>query len=200
MTPDDAWGLLGAFIVVPDVLLDIHMVLLSILRFLPQAHLPNGTRLPFPEELHLEELIWLTVTSISTVADLHAWMEIVGELTDEQRLFAFSDEVAEEGALVIADVLWMREAAKPRTQQQWNMIQQALETLASWAASFHLELLWACAMRARSVIAAEFRAPLLLRKRCLAKPPMIHVFDSSSKSASDGSISLLSNTSKHRFG
>ena len=156
VTPNDAWALLGAFIVVPDILPDIHTVLLSILRFLPQAHLPNGTRLPFPEELHLEELIWLTVTSISTVADLHAWMETVGELTDEQLRFAFADETAEQGSLVVADVLWMREAGKLPSQQQWNTIQQAIETLASWAASFHLALLWACAMRARIVIAAEF--------------------------------------------
>jgi len=154
--PNDAWALLGVLIVVPDVLPDIHAALLKILRFLPQAHLPNGTRLALPEELHLEELIWLTVMNISTIADLHAWMETVSELTDEQRRFAFADEAAEQGSLVAAEVLWMREAQKPPSHQQWNTIQPAVETLATWAASFHLELLWACAMRARIVIAAEF--------------------------------------------
>lgn len=156
VTPNDTWALLGALIVAPDILPDIHAVLLKILRFLPQAHLPNGTPLGLAEELHLEELIWLTVMNISTAADLHAWMETVAELTDEQRRFAFADEAAEQGSLVVADVLWMREAQKPRSEQQWNAIQQAIETLVSWASSFHLELLWACAMRARIVIAAEF--------------------------------------------
>ena len=159
-TPNDAWALLGVLIVAPDILPDIHTVLLKILRFLPQARHPNGARLELPEELHLEELIWLTVMNISTVADLDAWMETVSELTDEQRQFAFADEAAEQGSLVAAEVLWMREALKPQSQQQWITIQKAVETLSTWAASLHLELLWACAMRARIVIAAEYHNDL----------------------------------------
>ncbi|HEU5382169.1 MAG TPA: hypothetical protein VFV38_42690, partial [Ktedonobacteraceae bacterium] len=158
--PNDSWALLGALLVVPDVVPDIQTVLLRVLRSLPKALLPNGEPLGLSEELHLEELIWLTVMNISTIADLDTWMQTVSELTDEQRQFAFADEAAEQGSLIVAEVLWMREAQKPQAQQQWSAIQTAIEKLSAWAASFHLDLLWACAVRARMVIVAEYGSDL----------------------------------------
>lgn len=159
-TPDDAWALLGVLIVSSDILPNIHAVLLKILRYLPQAHLPGGTPMELLEELHLEGLIWLTATNILTVTDLNTWMETVSELTDKQRQYAFADQVAESGSLFVADVLWMQEAQRPEPQQQWNLIQNVVETLSLWAASLHLELLWACAMRARIIVAAEYHNDL----------------------------------------
>ena len=153
---NDSWALLGALIVVPDVVPDIQTVLLRVLRSLPKVLLPNGEPLGLSEELYLEELIWLIAMNISTIADLDTWMQTVSELTDEQRQFAFADEAAEQGSLVVAEVLWMREAQKPQARQQWSTIQRAVEKLSAWAASFHLDLLWACAFRARIIIAAEY--------------------------------------------
>ena len=180
-TTDQAWALLGVLLVAHDEIPHVHRLLLLILDSLPQLKLPNGRMATFPVEDHLEALIWVNVLDIRTIEDLHDWIRAVELLSLEQRHYAFAQPAAEQGCQIVADRIWHKEADKPRDQQAWGAILEALQDLASRASRLQLELLWACAVRAKIMVLAEYgkdlQAAATVAEAALAKSsadPRVH--------------------------
>ncbi len=180
-TTDQAWALLGVLLVAHDEVPNVHRALLLILGSLPQMKLPNGRLVTFPAEDHLEALIWVNVLDITTIEDLRDWIRAVELLRPEQRHYAFDQPAAEQGCQIVADRLWHKEADKSSDQQEWSAILEALQDLASRASRLHLELLWACAVRAQIMVLAErckdLEAAATLAEAALARSsadPRVH--------------------------
>lgn len=149
---NEAWAVLLAAIVTNQVLaqedpMRANQYLLAALRLLPQARLPDGSDLTFPEEARPEGLIWFNMRGITTVDYLRDWISTVEQLADEQRQYAFSAEPAEQACLSLLDKLYHTEEDKPRENQQWQILVDAIGELADRSRQLNLDLLWACAVR-----------------------------------------------------
>ncbi|MBN3906558.1 MAG: 5'-methylthioadenosine/S-adenosylhomocysteine nucleosidase [Nostoc sp. NMS1] len=129
--------------------------LLTSLRFLPQAHLPDGSELILPKEAQPEQLIWMTAMGVTTIESLHDWVETVKQLSISQRHCAFASELADKGCLVLLDNLYNLEIAKPQDQQQWQVIVNAIEEVANQVRQLGLELLFGCITRVQIKILSK---------------------------------------------
>lgn len=129
--------------------------LLTSLRFLPQAQLPDGSGLTLFEETQPEQLIWMTSRAISTIEHLNDWIETVKQLTANQRHNVFTSKSAEEGCFLLLDKLYRLEKAKTQDQQEWNKIINAIEEFANQAHQLEIELLYGCAIRWQITILAK---------------------------------------------
>lgn len=103
--------------------------LLTSLQSLPQARLPDGSKLILPKEAQPEQLIWMTSIGINTIDHLNDWIKIVKQLTVNQRNHVFAFERAEEGCLLLLNNLYRLEQSKPEEQQQWQVIISAVAEL-----------------------------------------------------------------------
>lgn len=163
----EGWAIVGALAIAGPVLAEGNLPLanrlfLTAIHLLPNASTPDGKPLMLPAEFVLESFLWVNVAHIETVDRLRDWVEIVKELTPEARQRAFADiDLAENGCLFVTEGLWLAEAAKPVEQQQWDVILQALQSLAVEARQLGLDILWACAVRAQMVVLAHFMHELV---------------------------------------
>ncbi len=176
VTVNDAWAILAVWTVTRHILPKMQLPLLNVLRFLPHAHLPTGEPLTatFTEDLHPESLIWVCVPDIETRDELNEWISAVEQLSTEQQKYAFGEKHAELGCTIVANRLWLNETRIPRKQQQWESVLGALHDLAERASRMHLDLLWACAVRAQVMVLAEYCRDLTTAvasaEAALAKP------------------------------
>ncbi len=175
VTVNEAWAILAVWTVTRDILPKMQFPLLNVLRFLPHAQLPTGEPLTDAfEDLHPESLIWVCVPDIETRDELNEWISAVEQLSTEQRRYAFGEKYAELGCMIVANRLWLNETRIPREQQQWESVLGALHDLAERASRIHLDLLWACAVRAQVMVLAEYCRDLTTAvasaEAALAKP------------------------------
>lgn len=138
--------------------------LLTALKLSPQATGPDGEEIEFPEDLKPEWLFWSNAEGIKSANDLRDWMSTIEQLTPEQRECIFGGSDGEEGSMALADKLWIRESDKPKEAQQWSHVADALDELTIWARKLGLEVLWACAVRAKMIVAAEYKGSLEMAK------------------------------------
>ncbi len=151
---DDAgWGIITAAVYAPT---HKNRYLAAALKHAPNVRLPDGSPLVIPDGVRLEYLLWMHVDTIETETDLHAWMDVVMGLTPEQRTRAFQGPVAEMGCLHVAEALRQQEKKRVPRERHWPLVMTALDDLVSRARSFDLELLWACAVRVKIAIHAEY--------------------------------------------
>ncbi len=134
----------------------INRYFLVALCLLPDARLPDGSELSFPEEVPFESLIWSIARAVGNAADLRDWIHTLEQLTPEQRERAFSTRATEAGCLMVAEQLWLREAEKPETEQDWQAVLVATRALVDCASNLGLELLWACAVSCEMIVLAEY--------------------------------------------
>lgn len=134
----------------------INRYFLIAIHFLAEARLPNGNELFFPEEVPFESLIWAISRAIQSAEELLDWIHTLEQFSPEQRERVFSYWALEDGCLMVAEKLWLRESEKPETEQDWQSVLLATRTLAYCASNIGLELLWACAVSSEIIILAEY--------------------------------------------
>jgi hypothetical protein len=126
------------------------------LHFLPYAQIPGSNEPAFSDEGLLGFMIWTNSQGITSPEHLRDWITTIEQLTLEQRQFAFTHEVAEQGCLVVSEKLWLKEAEKPQEKQDWSAILAAYEDLAERANKLALELLWAWAVRSKIIVLGDY--------------------------------------------
>lgn len=127
------------------------------LQFLPHAQMPDSNDFTLPDTASLGFLIWATSQGINTIEKLRDWINTVEQLTVEQRNFAFTHEAAELGCLIVSENLWLKEAEKPKEEQNWTEILEAYIDLADRASRLDLELLWGCAICSKIIILVDYQ-------------------------------------------
>jgi hypothetical protein len=131
--------------------------LITGLKLSPDALGPDGEKLELPHDLRPEWLLWINAEEIKNPTELRDWMNSVEYLTTEQREYIFAGRDGEQGSMALADNLWLQESEKPKEAQQWNQICESLDDLVQWSRNLGLEILWACGIRAKMIVEAEYK-------------------------------------------
>ncbi|MEG3853165.1 hypothetical protein [Microcoleus sp. Z1_C4] len=156
----NAIGVLGAMMATNSVFdndpIRANRYLRTALHFLPYAQIPGSNEPAFSDEGLLGFMIWTNSQGITSPEHLRDWITTIEQLTLEQRQFAFTHEVAEQGCLVVSEKLWLKEAEKPQEEQDWSAILAAYEDLAERANKLALELLWAWAVRSKIIVLGDY--------------------------------------------
>jgi hypothetical protein len=126
--------------------------LLTSLKFLPQARLPDGSELVLSEDNQPEQIAWVTSMGVTTIEHLHDWIETINQLTIIQRNRVFTSEITEKACLALLDRIYQLENAKPQDQQQWQLIINAIEEFAYKSFQLKLELLFGCSIRLQIIV------------------------------------------------
>jgi hypothetical protein len=170
-TPDDRWGVAGA----------VSMIIVAAGRKCPRqagAWLRRFLQLPTPmqqrrggrrprrgdeqpamelsDEFPLHMLVWMLVGGLKTPEDVRDWLDTVQALPPEARNRAMRDDESHLYCVVVAESLTGAEQEKPIDERNWPPIVALLTEFAERARSMRCEILWACFVRAKITVQAEF--------------------------------------------
>lgn len=87
---------------------------------------------------------------------MRQWLKVVRRLNKEQREGFAHDELVEEGAMMVSNIVWFTEYKKDARMQNWVSVIECLKELTETALEMNFELLWACSIRAQAIIMAEY--------------------------------------------
>lgn len=157
-TEQEAWAVISIVVSTTSIVDPTRSLfyLRTALRLAPHGRMPDGEPLMLPKELTFEDLIWAQVPLLETTDHLDDWIQTLEQMTPEQLAHACADDFAEQGCLALAEQLWLRELDHLPEQRNWPQVLDLLDELAWRAHIIGAELLWACAMRARIAVRAEY--------------------------------------------
>jgi hypothetical protein len=112
-TTDHAWALFGVLLVAHDEAPNVHRALLTIFEALPQMKLPNGGLATFPEEEHLETLIFQTFPYASPPLQKQGWKKPL-----QRQAFVRCDKrrIRQRRATQLASISESRETVHPSSE------------------------------------------------------------------------------------
>lgn len=104
--------------------------------------------------------IWVNIIGIKSFEDLRDWISTFEKLSPNQRKTAYECDIAEDGCINVCDKIWLLEVRKQKNERDWDKVLSALSGLEEFSIRHDLELLWACAIRARIIVLAEYKENL----------------------------------------
>lgn len=117
--------------------------------------LPNGESIELPKGFHIESLIWITGSSIKSNEDIFNWINTLKQLSQKQIEIVFADDIAEQACFNVVNCIWLQECKKEKPD--WDTILSYLIELSDFAQERKQELLWACSIRGRIIVLAEYK-------------------------------------------
>ncbi len=177
----DAAALLISGITVQQVLaaIDVHRANRFLMRSLrafsaAAAELPKRLKKQMP---HLVEMLWANARNIVNVSDLDDWIANVDSLPAQERDQLFDGKIADDGCWHTADRVWLAEAEKPDSQQDWASIFASLSRFEQAGRRWNRPILSACAYRSQIVVQAEYQKDMTgaeaLASECLKSPRFV---------------------------
>lgn len=109
------------------------------------------------ETFHPAELIWLTGAGMRTGKHLKNWLNTLESYTENQLQHAKQSSLYAETAIYICDRIWLQEAEKLEDERNWLKVLAKLENVTSCASKLSLNLLWACSIRGRIIVMAQYQ-------------------------------------------
>lgn len=120
----------------------------------------SDTGPPEGDEGHSRDLVyaflWHQTAYIRDIPDARVWLTSLAVLSPEVRQQAAQGQSYDGGCRGVCDRIWMSEADKPRSDQDWASIEAVLREVEGVGEALNLKLLWAFARRARLVVAGEY--------------------------------------------
>ncbi len=113
-------------------------------------------QLELSEEFPLQELIWMLVGELTTPARIRDWLNTLEALPAEVRARAMALDDSHVSSIMVAESLTRAEQAKSDAERDWPTVIVALTEFAERASALRCESLWACFVRARITVQAEF--------------------------------------------
>jgi hypothetical protein len=107
-------------------------------------------------ELPLHVLVWMLVGELKTAAHVRDWLDTLAALPADVRARAMREDGAHVCCVVVAESLTGAEQAKPPDNRSWPPIVAALTEFAERARGLRCETLWACFIRSKITVQAEF--------------------------------------------
>ncbi len=138
------------------------------LKLLPgvKAQVEAGGPGPFPEpEVRARVrtfdeipgvLVWSAVGAVASPPSLGPWLQMLDEIGPRARELSLKSSLADTGSILVADRLWMAEAAKPADDRDWDGILDVLHRLEATATRLGMSPLATAAVRGRIVVHAEY--------------------------------------------
>lgn len=108
----------------------------------------------------IESFIWVNIIGIKSSDDLKEWIATFEKLSPTQQKTSLECDIAEDGCINVCDKIWLLEVRKPKNIRDWDNVLSALSGLIEFSNKHGLELLWACAIRARIIVLAEYKENL----------------------------------------
>jgi len=163
INPEHAFFLMGAFgmiITQFDIRsMDwskIYRIAGRVFELYPEMNMPERFDFTFPEGFCFENTALIPIASISTTEDLLEWMGFLERLPKIVLERAFEGYQGEDACIQFSNLLWPSEFEKPERDRDWKSLISVFEEFADRAKKIGLNLLWACAHRARIIIAADY--------------------------------------------
>ena len=167
LTEQESWALASIVAVAGRTISRLNpffanRVCLRLIRSRTKWRTPDGKRLrlPPPEGHYPEAVLWLTIEALDTREELADWVNSVRQLDSGSRSKLFSDSVAEDACLQLANRYWIPEAEKSEGDRDWDRVLSGLDELVGVARQFGQAYLEACAVRAKVAILAEYKNDL----------------------------------------
>lgn len=107
-------------------------------------------------DLSIEIILWMAPFKFKTCDDLEVWMNVLENMSNEQRITALSSDMSLDGCMMAANAVWVAEDKKEPGDRVWQPVLEITEKLANLAKKLNVEILWACAVRAQAIIYAEY--------------------------------------------
>jgi tetratricopeptide (TPR) repeat protein len=158
----EAWAIVATLIIATPAIARHNLprangIFLTALRHLAIAQLPlqggpMADLLPVP----LEQWIWQFASFATSSDDVESWLDTLASLTPDELSRAVCSELYPQACMALSNVLWLHEAEKFKADRRWDHIDAALSKLAERAIEIGLEALWAWAVRARVIVAADY--------------------------------------------
>jgi tetratricopeptide (TPR) repeat protein len=108
----------------------------------------------------LLNLFWMLGFNSKTDQAFESWFQVLRESSPEQIANLQSVQLADRCCEFICAGIWMREADRPSSDQNWNSALRSLQTVHDWARGVQFPVLAACALRGQVVVQAEYRNDL----------------------------------------
>jgi hypothetical protein len=113
-------------------------------------------QLELSEEFPVHTLIWMFVGELTTPARVRDWLDTVQALPTDIRARAMAMDHSHVSSVVVAESLTGAEQAKAPADRDWPPVITALTEFAERARALRCEILWACFVRAKIIVQAEF--------------------------------------------
>ncbi len=101
-------------------------------------------------------LLWSCLSQVKTDSDLRLSLEQLGELPAPALSRWAEARLADLGAEVVCNEIWLREHRKPETERDWGRALGVLGSVGDWALERRITVLYAWAQRGRVIIIAEY--------------------------------------------
>ncbi len=112
--------------------------------------------LELSDNFPLHALIWMLVGELTTEAHVRDWLDTLEALPADVRARAMKHDESHVYAVVVAESLTGAEQAKPPADRNWPPVVATLTEFAERARRLRCEILWACFVRAKITVQAEF--------------------------------------------
>ena len=112
--------------------------------------------LELSDEFPLHVMIWMLIGELKTPTHVRDWLDTVQALPADVRARAMAVDESHVSSVVVAESLTGAEQEKPPAERNWLPIVAALTEFAERARSMRCEILWACFVRAKINVQAEF--------------------------------------------
>jgi tetratricopeptide (TPR) repeat protein len=122
---------------------------------LPQITLPEGSLKELLPGLTPGSLLWINLFGVRTKAHVHCWCDMLSNVPMEVRQQALSDQLADMGASVLVDRLWLAEADRPTAERNWERVIADIDEIAAKFEAMAAEFLVATAVRAKILVLCE---------------------------------------------
>jgi hypothetical protein len=156
----EAMGLFAAAISAAPILARIDFdaschCLTKAVHALPQITLPEGSLMELLPGLTPGSLLWINLFGVRTKAHVHCWCDMLSNVPVEVRQQALSDQLADMGASVLVDRLWLAEADRSTAERNWERVIADIDEIAVKCEAMAAELLVATAVRAKILVLCE---------------------------------------------
>lgn len=112
--------------------------------------------LELSDEFPLHMMIWMLIGDLKTPAHVRDWLDTVQALPADIRARAMAVDKSHVSSIVVAESLTGAEQEKPSAERNWPPIITAVTEFAQRARAMRCEILWACFVRAKIIVQAEY--------------------------------------------
>ncbi|MFF2018905.1 hypothetical protein [Paenibacillus sp. NPDC058177] len=151
-----------------------------ILRALKISQLSTNNQEEF-DLIHPGTIIWMTAAGVQNALQLDDWLNTLHKFSEFQLQYATQSDLYLESSITFCDSLWLREASKPKEQQDWHEILISLEKIRECTKKLKLKILWACSVRSAIIVLGEYQDQIV-RAEQLALSSLNTSFDSTADS------------------
>ncbi|PKB80912.1 MAG: hypothetical protein BZY88_07825, partial [SAR202 cluster bacterium Io17-Chloro-G9] len=116
-----------------------------------------ASELPLEISIQPEEAFWGAIPKVKELTQISGIIEVVREMTVEERKLVFAPHVGTDMARLLVDMCYAIESDQPTDEQDWETVLRLLERIKSTGELQGAEVLSWMALRSRAIVLADFQ-------------------------------------------